>query len=116
LTKGMNQVLLKGAAAVLWLATVVLGLVEIVILHTIILNLYTFFAGYEVGTQETFQARYRIGAFYSFSFVILSILWLLFFVISSHYHFKYAAQPRSWRLFAWTVAIQLLILVIGFLI
>ena len=104
--------LLKGLAFVLWVATVALGLMEVAIVHRKFHTLYTLAAGYEVGTEETFEARYTIGAVYSFSIVILGALWLLFFLISSHYHLKYAGQGRSWRLFAWTVAVQILILLV----
>ena len=108
----LPQILVKGLAFILWVGTVAFGLLEVAIVHRIFLNIYTLAAGYEEGTEEIFEARYTIGAVYSFSIVILGALWLLFFLISSHYHLKYAGQGRSWRLFAWTVAVQVLILVV----
>ncbi len=99
---------------ILWLVTTAVGLVEIVFVHQIFNQIYFVLAGYELDTEETFKARYVIGAVQDFSFVIIACLWVIFFVYSTYCHHKYADQKRSWRLFAWTAVVQALILVVNF--
>ena len=108
----IQPVVLKSLAAVLWLLTTAVGLFEIQLVHRIFLNLFNIIGGYQPGTEETFAARYQIGAFYQFSIVIIAALWMVFFLISTNHHFKYAGQRKSWQLFGWTIGVQVLIVVV----
>ena len=101
-----------GLTYILWAITTAVGIFEVALVHRIFLNLYLFLSGYEQGTKETFAARYEISATYTFSIIIIAALWLLFFLISTHYHFKYPGQAKSWRLMLWTLIVQVGIFIV----
>ena len=108
----LQQILLKLLAFVLWAVTIALGFIEILIIHHILTSLLL--SAYGGDEKAIFKARYTIDAFGRFSFVILGIGWLIFFLVTTHYHYKYAAARRSWKLFAWTIGVEGMILVIGY--
>ena len=41
------------------------------------------------------------------SVYILGLLYLIFIIIATEYHSKHYGTPKSWRLFAWTFAIEI---------
>ncbi len=43
---------------------------------------------------------------------ILGLACLVFIIASTEYHVKHYGTPKSWRLLAWTLAIQILIYII----
>lgn len=112
----IQPIVLKSLAAVLWIVTTAVGLFEIQLIHRIFLNLFNIIGGYQPGTEETFDARYQIGAFYQFSIVIIAAIWMVFFLISTNTHFKYAGQDKSWRLFGWTIGVQVLIVAVDWVL
>lgn len=105
----VRQIWLKILAFVLWAVTIGLGFIELLLVHGTLLSL---FLSRYTDPQEMFKARYTIDAFRLFSFVILAIGSLLFFVFTSNYHYKHATKPRSWKLFAWTIGLELFILLL----
>lgn len=109
-----RQIWLKVLAFVLWAVTIGLGFIEFLLVHGALLSL--FLSRYAGDPQAMFKARYTIDAFRLFSFVILAIGSLLFFVFTSNYHYKHATKPRSWKLFAWTIGLELFILLLVLLI
>ena len=42
----------------------------------------------------------------------LAFVYLIFIIATTEYHFKHFATPKSWRLFAWTFGIEILIYLI----
>ena len=42
----------------------------------------------------------------------LALVYLIFIIATTEYHFKHFATPKSWRLFAWTFGIEILIYLI----
>ena len=46
------------------------------------------------------------------SVYIVGLLFLIFIIISTEFHAKNYGTPRSWRLFAWTFGIEILIYLI----
>ena len=109
-TDNLPPVRLKWLAYLVWAATIVLGFILIPIVHGMIINgLSAIFTD----SEALFKARYQIGAVYSFGFVILGAIWLLFFIISTYYHFERAGRPKSWRILSWTLGIELLLLLLA---
>jgi hypothetical protein len=43
------------------------------------------------------------------SVYILGLAYLIFIIISTEYHSKHYGTPKSWRLFAWTFAVEIFI-------
>ena len=109
-TDNLQPVRMKWLAYVVWGATIVLGFILIPVVHGTIIDILS---AIPEDSEALFKARYRIGAVYSFAFVILAAMWLLFFIISTYYHFDRAGQPKSWRILAWTVGIELLLLLLA---
>jgi hypothetical protein len=109
-----RQLFLKGLVFLLVAATLVLSFVEFILVFNRLMVL--FIAQYGDDAEAIFKARYTIDAFRIFSFIILAFGWLLFFLITTNYHFKYATKPRSWKLLAWTTGVELVILLLVLLI
>ena len=47
---------------------------------------------------------------------ILAVIFLIFIVATTEYHMKKVGRPESWRLFGWTLAIEIGILIIYYLL
>jgi hypothetical protein len=92
-------------AAVLWLVSFVLGLQAIWDLMQI-LSLIRVALG---GNLADIQASAPIVVFF------LALLMLIFIIWSTEYHIKRVGKPESWRLFGWTIAVELSIIVLNYL-
>lgn len=87
-------------ALALWAFTAAAGLVEIYLLRQTVLRLYGYFGN-----------DYATGVFLgNIAAVLLSLLWLALAVGAGEYHRQRVGQPGSWRLFGWTIAVELAIL------
>ena len=93
-------------AVVLWLVSFVLGLQSIYDLMQIISVL-----GLAMGSSvETTQAALPLLIFF------LALLLLIFLIWSTEYHTKRVGKPESWRLFGWTIAFELSIILLSYLL
>ena len=43
---------------------------------------------------------------------VLGLAYLVLIIITTEYHFKHYGTPKSWKLFAWTFAVEILIYII----
>jgi hypothetical protein len=106
---GSNRLrgLAVGAVAlILWAATAALGLVEIIFLRRIAMSIYGHF-----GDSES------LALLISYIVVIIAgLLWVALAIGGAEYHNKNVGKPGSWTLFGWTVAIELLILILYFVV
>ena len=95
---------------ILWAFTAILGLFEIVIIRDMVLRVYArFFA-----SGQAYGADYWGGvALGQVLVVILAIVWIGLVLGAAEYHYKHFGQPKSWRLFARVIAVQLAILVLA---
>lgn len=91
-----KRVVFQATAFSLWLATVVAGLVEVYLMR-----------------QALVRVSYRMGASVSLGVLIgdvvvliLALAWLVFAFATSEFHRRQAGTPRSWRVFAWTVVVE----------
>lgn len=93
-------------AIVLWLVTFGLGLQAIYDLTQLILLLQVALGG---GIDSS-----RLSAM-TWIFA-LALLFLIFLIISTEYHIKRFNSRESWRLFGWTIAVEVSIIVLTFIL
>jgi hypothetical protein len=91
-------------AIVLWLVSFVLGLQTIYSLMQII-SLMRVALG---GNLADIQASTPIVVF------LLALLMLIYIIWSTEYHIKRVGKPESWRLFGWTIAVELSIILLNY--
>lgn len=46
----------------------------------------------------------------------LALLFLIYIIWSTEYHIKRVGTPESWRLFGWTIAVELSIILLNYLL
>ena len=91
-------------AIVLWLASFGLGLQAIYDLMQII-SVTRVALG---GSLASIQASAPIVVFF------LALLFLIFIIWSTEFHLKRVGKPESWRLFGWTIAVELSIILLNY--
>lgn len=89
-------------AIVLWLVSFVLGLQTIYSLMQII-SLIRVSLG---ASLEDVQLAMPVLIF------VLALALLIFIIWSTEYHLKRVGKPESWRLFGWTIAVELSIIIL----
>jgi len=104
----------SGALAfILWAATAALGLFEIWVIHEMTLRVFArFFASGSVSEYD-YWGGIALGNWVVF---ILAVVWIGLVIGGGEYHYKHVGQPRSWRLFARTITVELSILVLALFI
>ncbi|HEX5809603.1 MAG TPA: hypothetical protein VFY25_13135, partial [Anaerolineales bacterium] len=91
-------------AIVLWLVSFVLGLQAIYDLMQIISVIRV-----SLGTSlQDAQLAMPVLVFF------LALLFLIFIIWSTEYHLKRVGKPESWRLFGWTIAVELSIILLNY--
>jgi hypothetical protein len=93
-------------AIILWLITFGLGLQSIYIIK----ELYFLINGLLGGNIQQAESI-ALGLVF-----VLSVAFLVFIIASTEYHFKRVGRPESWRLFGWTLAVELSLLIIYYLL
>ena len=93
-------------AIVLWLITFGLGLQAIYDLMQII-SLVRVALG---GSLAAIQASTPVAVF------LLALLFLIYIIWSTEYHIKRVGSMESWRLFGWTIAVELSIILLNYLL
>lgn len=93
-------------AVVLWLVSFALGLQGIYFLTQIIALIRVRLGG---SVDEATTAS--LGWVF-----ILGLLFLIFIIASTEYHLKRVGKPESWRLFGWTIAVELSLLVLYYIL
>ncbi|RPH60890.1 MAG: hypothetical protein EHM81_05365 [Chloroflexi bacterium] len=93
-------------AVILWLVTIVLGLQAIYAVRDIF-SLILVSLGSSLADVEHF-APWLV--------LILALILLVFIIATSEYHRKRIGQPASWRLFAWSIAVEASILILYYII
>jgi len=102
-----KDVLIAGLALVLWLITVALGLWEVYVLRQLYYLIYARLAGrFGGGDYESADA---IG---HCLLPVLAFGFIAFAIGTGEWHRLNLGRPRSWKVFAVTIAIQLMILLI----
>ncbi len=97
---------LKALAFLLWVVTTLFGIFSIYLIYQITLSIYAHFSS-DVAIATVIG--YVAAILAAFAAIILVIA-------SGEYHRKHAGTRESWTFFAWTVAIELLILILRFVV
>ena len=104
---------LRALGVILWAVTSVLAFLEILIVREIVLRIYVHFAA----TGGSYERAYGggvllgVGAAMTMGVVCVGIV-----IGGGEYHFRNFGQPKSWRLFGWTIAAEVAILVLALFI
>jgi hypothetical protein len=93
-------------AILLWLVTFALGLEGIYIIKELY-YLITVQLGGNLAQAENFVP---VLVFF------LAIGFLIFIIASTEYHVKRVGRPESWRLFGWTLAVEVSLLILYYLL
>jgi len=97
-------------AVVLWAGTSVLAFLEILIVREIVLRIYAHFAaiGGFYGRAYGGGVGLSVGAVMAMGVVCVGII-----IGGGEYHRNHLGQPKSWRLFGWTISAELSILLLA---
>lgn len=115
--KQTQSALVGFATFLLWLVSVILTMLVILILRDAIVLLYAWIVPPPVNPNIEYGTRYWLGLNISnFSVLILAILALVFVVGTGEYHYRHWGTRGSWRLLAWSLGGEALVLILGWLI
>jgi hypothetical protein len=101
-----RQLGLNALAFVLWLLTAVLGLEAIYIVKEIFYLIYVALGG-GVGQAEQFVP---VLIFF------MALAYLVFIIGTTEYHLKRIGRPESWRLFGWSLAVEVSLLILYYIL
>jgi hypothetical protein len=91
---------------ILWLGTFFIGLLNIIVIRDLTIAAYISTGGSPEGASVVTILTVLIAAMVYIGVVIGG----------AEYHYKHIGQPSSWKLFSWTIVIQLLIMVLPYLV
>ena len=101
-----SRLILSGVLAfILWVGTAIVGLQVMVVVR----NVFCW-----VLLQVLSDIWSAIGLS-NWALIPLGILWVALVVGGGEYHYKRVGQRSSWKLFGWTVALELLILIASYI-
>lgn len=108
-----KRVGLRVLAVVLWAGTSVLGFLEILTVREIVLRIYAHFAA----TGGFYGRAYGGGVGLSWGAAMaMGVVCVGIIMGGAEYHRKHFGQPKSWRLFGWTISAELSILLLALFI
>jgi len=93
-------------AIILWLFTFVMGLESIYIVR----ELYYLIRVRLGGSVEQAELAVPVLVFF------MALGFLIFIVASTEYHAKRVGRPESWRLFGWTIAVELSLFILYYIL
>ena len=100
---------------VLWAITSALAVLEILMVRSMVLRVLTqYFTSH--GSPSELLARVRADPFSKLVALFMTIFALLVIVGGFDFHFDHAGKRRSWKLFGWTLGIQLGLLLLVYLL
>lgn len=103
---GSRRAPIAVAAVLLWLLTFGLGLQGI---YTVS-QLYALFLVWRGSSvDQASMSSFGLVFFIAFGF-------LIFIIASTEYHLKRIGKPESWRLFGWTLAVELSLIVLYYIL
>jgi len=95
---------------ILWATTAIIGLLEINIIIEMMLRVYAGLWGdYGIYGSDYWGAV----VIRNLLVILLGLSWIALFIGGGEYHAKKMGQPKSWKLFGWTIAVELSILALA---
>ncbi len=101
-----QQIASSVIAVVLWLVTAILGLEAIYLIKEIFYLIYVSLGG-SVARAELFAP---VLIFF------LALAYLVFIIGTTEYHRKRVDRPESWRLFGWTIATEVSLVILYYIL
>ena len=101
-----RQIGRNALAFILWLFTVVLGLEAIYIAKELFYLIYVSLGG-SIQRAETFVP---VLVFF------LALAYLAFVILTTEYHLKKVGRSESWRLFGWSLAVEVSLLILYYIL
>jgi hypothetical protein len=97
-------------AVALWVGTTVLSFLEIRTVREILLRVYAHFAAtYGFYGRDYWGGQaVSIAALFAMAIVCIGVI-----IGCGEYHLKHFGDPKSWRLFGWTISAELSIFVLA---
>ena len=130
-TESAPRILSGVLTFVLWMATAALGLYEMVLVRGMFFRIYAYVIGKDFWLNIIARGRDCFGKFLppglgkeywqaialgNWALIPLSFIWIAVFIGGAEYHAKHLGQRSSWKLFGWTIAVEVLILVTTLLV
>jgi hypothetical protein len=94
-------------AVLLWIVTAILGLVDILAVRNIAQGIAARIRSDTRGSS--YWAYVNAG---NWSVVVAAVIWIVVVVGSGEYHRVKVGQRSSWKLFGWTIAVEVAILIL----
>jgi len=110
-----SRLILSGVVAfILWVGTAIVSLYEIFLVREMLFRIYVrFWSGSGGLGRNDFWRALALG---NWALIPLALAWIALVVGGGEYHYKRVGQRSSWKLFGWTIAAEMLILVLPILI
>jgi len=102
-----SRLLTYVVTVLLWLGTALVGLYELFVMRELLYHVYVVLGGRDPGVAAA------LGVW---GVLLLALVWIGAFIGGAEYHYEHVGKRRSWRLFGWTIAIEVSILVLAYLI
>jgi hypothetical protein len=102
-----SRLLTYGVTVVLWLGTALVGLYEIFVMRELLYHVYVLLGGRDPGVAAA------LGAW---GVMLLALVWIGAFLGGGEYHYQHVGEAPSWRLFGWTIAVEVTILALAYLL
>ena len=105
-----KRVGLRALAVVLWVVTSVLAFLEILIVREIVLRIYAHFAAAGGFYERAYGGGVLLGVGAAMA---MGVACVGIIIGGGEYHLNNFGQPKSWRLFGWTISAEVSILVLA---
>ncbi len=102
-----SRLLTYGVTVLLWLGTALVGLYELFVMRELLYRIYVVLGGRDPGVAAA------LGVW---GVLLLALVWIGAFIGGAEYHYQHVGERRSWRLFGWTIVVEVAILVLAYLI
>jgi len=96
---------------ILWLLTSFGAFWQIMTVRAMVLRVVT---RYGMNNQDLtlIMANAKADPYGKITAIFMTVIAFFVVVYGSDYHFDYAGQPKSWRLFAWTFGVQIFLFIL----
>lgn len=98
---------------VLWALTAFLAIWEIFVVRAIVVRIATRYFMGQVGLTRT-MAGVHANTYGKGVTLFMALIAIMVVLLGFDYHFAHVSERRSWKIFAWTLGIQVAILGLGF--
>ena len=101
------------SVVVLWLFTSIFAFWEIMIIRALVIRVLIRYYMAQEGLS-LIMSNARADVFGKVAAILMTIFAIFVVVFGFDYHFEHAGEPKSWKLFGWTLGFQFLLLALAF--